>query len=58
MPGLQEKPWQDAMARVRGRVAEQVAMVLVERWWILGSKRCFSKGDPIGRLGLYIFPSY
>lgn len=41
MPAMcpsQEKPWQDAMARVRGRVAEQVAMVLVERWWILGCK--------------------
>eukprot|EP00434_Breviolum_minutum_P009945 symbB.v1.2.008765.t1/scaffold549.1/size255684/6 len=32
-PAGNEKPWQDAMARVRGRVAEQVAMVLVERWW-------------------------
>ena len=32
----QEKPWQDAMARVSGRVAEHVAMVLVERWWQLG----------------------
>jgi len=24
------------MARIEGRVAEQVAMVLVERWWNLG----------------------
>ena len=32
----EEKPWQDAMARIEGRVAEQVAMVLVERWWNLG----------------------
>lgn len=32
-PTGNEKPWQDAMARIEGRVAEQVAMVLVERWW-------------------------
>eukprot|EP00435_Cladocopium_sp_Y103_P036611 s2372_g9.t1 len=35
-PTGNEKPWQDAMARIEGRVAEQVAMVLVERWWNLG----------------------
>ena len=32
-PSGNQKPWQDLMVRVRGRVAEQVAMVLVERWW-------------------------
>ncbi|CAJ1386587.1 unnamed protein product, partial [Effrenium voratum] len=32
-PSGNEKPWQDAMVKVTGRAAEQVAMILVERWW-------------------------
>ncbi|CAE7483813.1 PLDBETA1, partial [Symbiodinium pilosum] len=32
-PTGNEKPWQDAMVKVEGRAAEQVAMIMVERWW-------------------------
>ncbi|CAE7639189.1 tdh [Symbiodinium necroappetens] len=32
-PTGNEKPWQDAMVKVKGRAAEQVAMIMVERWW-------------------------
>ncbi|CAE7378255.1 PLPZETA2 [Symbiodinium natans] len=32
-PTGNEKPWQDAMIKVTGRAAEQVAMIMVERWW-------------------------
>jgi len=32
-PAGNEKPWQDAMVKVSGRAAEQVAMIMVERWW-------------------------
>ena len=56
----EEKPWQDAMARIEGRVAEQVAMVLVERWWNLGdgggltswlTNKCVFDGCGYGRYG-------
>eukprot|EP00931_Biecheleriopsis_adriatica_P073474 TRINITY_DN47753_c0_g1_i1.p1 TRINITY_DN47753_c0_g1~~TRINITY_DN47753_c0_g1_i1.p1 ORF type:complete len:764 (-),score=140.67 TRINITY_DN47753_c0_g1_i1:52-2319(-) len=32
-PSGNEKPWQDAMVKVTGVAARQVAMILIERWW-------------------------
>ena len=32
-PTGNQKPWQDLMVMFSGRIAQQVAIVLVERWW-------------------------
>jgi len=44
-PTANEKPWQDAMVKVTGAVANQVSMILIERWWTYCTSEGFSRAQ-------------